>query len=102
MTDEKKTHRYVKTVWKNLGQKYTWDFDITSQKDWDEVLKCIKEDNAYLKEHFDKLPKKVPSDLKVWEDAIGMIENSYFMTEEEDVWGEETDEEDFETKELKG
>ena len=36
------------------------------------------------------------------EDAIGMIENSYFMNEEEDVWGEETGEEDFETKELKG
>ena len=41
MTVDKKTHRYVKTVWKHLGQKYTWDFDITSQADWDEVLKYI-------------------------------------------------------------
>ena len=100
MTVDKKTHRYVKTVWKHLGQKYTWDFDITSQADWDEVLKYIEEDDAYLKEHFDKLPKKVPSDLKVWEDAIGMIHNSYMMTEEEDEWGGETGEEDFATKEL--
>ena len=53
-----------------------------------------------MKEHFDKLPKKVPSDLKVWEDAIGMIQNSYMMTEEEDEWGGETGEEDFATKEL--
>jgi hypothetical protein len=38
--------------------------------------------------------------LKVWEDAIGMIQNSYMMTEEEDEWGRETGEEDFATKEL--
>tara|TARA_B100001989_G_C24507165_1_gene448314 strand:+ start:564 stop:863 length:300 start_codon:yes stop_codon:yes gene_type:complete len=99
MTD-KKTHSYVKTAWRLYGEKYTWTFDITSQADWDEVLETIQQDTAYLKEYFDKLPKKVPSDLSVWKDAIGMIENSYFDTDGNE-WGEYTDEEDIEVKELK-
>lgn len=99
MTD-KKTHRYVKTVWRYYGKKYTWDFDITSQADWDEVLEAAEMDNEHLKEDLDKLPKKVPSDLSVWEDAIGLIQNAHMGTDEEDEWGEETDTEDSETKEL--
>ena len=73
MSDEKKTHRFIKTCWRRYGEKYTWDFDITSQADWDEVLKYIEEDDAYLKEHFDKLPKKVP--FKICERITSIIDN---------------------------
>jgi hypothetical protein len=92
MSDEKKTHRYVKTCWRRHGEKYTWDFDITSQADWDEVLEAAE---------LDKLPKKVPSDLSVWEDAIGLIQNAHMGTDEEDEMGDYTWEEDSETVELK-
>jgi adenine-specific DNA methylase len=101
MSDEKKTHRYVKTCWRRHGEKYTWDFDITSQADWDEVLEAAELDNEHVKEDLDKLPKKVPSDLSVWEDAIGLIQNAHMGTDEEDEMGDYTWEEDSETVELK-
>ena len=97
MTDKKKTHRFKKIAWRYYGEKYTWDFDISSQQDWDEVLDNIYE--GKLSEN--NIPKQVPSDLKVWESAISLIDYGDMATDEADVYGDYTWDEDTEVKEIK-